>query len=263
MQISKVVGLPHVTYAPTEETKEAPNSNKQMIRKPMQDKRQIGNPTQSESTFFKPNDNTKKQLLDGSRLKISKLRIPTRSPVVFRQVSQEESSMSQVLDFLYLGNSRDARNSKSLKRLGITHIINATHDLPNYVEDNNEIKYLRVAVEDNGTADLMPYFVPVIEFIDGAIRSKGCVLVHCQEGISRSASLVVAYIMAHSNLLLVDALTVVSHARPIICPNINFLGQLDKFYQVLQHSSKSNLQSSPRIHQNVEQMITERFENIK
>lgn len=63
----------------------------------------MGNPIQSENTSFKPNDNSKKQLLDGSRLKISKLRIPTRSPVIFRQVSQEKSSMSQVLDFLYLG----------------------------------------------------------------------------------------------------------------------------------------------------------------
>uniref|UniRef100_A0A0R3SQP6 protein-tyrosine-phosphatase n=1 Tax=Hymenolepis diminuta TaxID=6216 RepID=A0A0R3SQP6_HYMDI len=202
-------------------------------------------------------------LLNGSRLKISKLRIPTRSPVIFRQVSQEKSSMSQVLDFLYLGNSRDARNSETLKQLGITHIINATHDLPNYIEDNNEIKYLRVAVEDSGTADLMPYFVPVIEFIDGAIRSKGSVLVHCQEGISRSPSLVVAYIMAHSNLLLMDALTVVSYARPIICPNINFLGQLDKFYQALQHSRKPYLQSYPCIHQNVEQMITKRFQEYQ
>lgn len=47
----------------------------------------------------------------------------------------------------------------------ITHVINATNDLPNFFEEDSKLKYLRVDVEDSGTADLMPHFRPVIEFI--------------------------------------------------------------------------------------------------
>lgn len=99
--------------------------------------------------------------------------------------------------------------------------------------------------------------------LDGAVQSKGRVLVHCREGVSRSASLVAAYLMAHSNLSLMHTLAVVSHTRPIICPNINFLGQLDKFHQSLQHKTKSYLHADPNLRQSVEQQITRRFRDYQ
>ncbi|VDN97851.1 unnamed protein product [Rodentolepis nana] len=253
----------NTTYGSIEKIKDNTHPNKQTTRKPMRDKTHIEHLTLSGTANPTPNNNSSKLLLNKNRLKIPKLKIPPRPPVVFRSVSRENVSISQILDFLYLGNSRDARNFESLKELGITHIINATRDLPNYVEGNGDIKYLRVAVEDSGTADLTPYFTPTIEFIDVTVRAKGRVLVHCQEGVSRSASLVIAYIMAHSNLSLMRAFTVVSHARPIICPNINFLGQLDQFYQSLQHSNNAYVQSYPYIHQSVEQMIAKRYQDYQ
>nr|CDS25432.1 Dual specificity protein phosphatase 10 [Hymenolepis microstoma] len=247
----------NATNGPIENVKDNSHPNKQTT-KPIRDIDHIEHLTLS--GIANPSS---KLLLNSNRSKIPKLKIPTRTPVVFRSGSQENATLSQILDFLYLGNSRDARNFESLKKLGITHIINATRDLPNYVEDNGDIKYLRVAVEDSGTADLTPYFTPTIEFIDVTVRSQGRVLVHCQEGVSRSASLVVAYIMAHSNLSLMHALTVVSHARPIICPNINFLGQLDQFYQSIQHSNNTYFQSYPCVHHRVEQMIAKRFQDYQ
>ena len=59
------------------------------------------------------------------------------------------------------------------------------------------------------------------------------VLVHCHAGVSRSATIVIAYIMKHTQLNMHDAYTFVKDRRTIISPNFNFLGQLHLFEQDL------------------------------
>ncbi|KAM7538136.1 hypothetical protein Aperf_G00000072822 [Anoplocephala perfoliata] len=216
--------------------KEAGNSEDWCKGKSFQDEALQNDPSVSENKVPKSHNGTNKRLFDQQRMKVSKLKMAPGAPIIFHQLSQEDSSMSQILDFLYIGNAKDSKNAKVLMDKRITHVINATYDLPNFFEEEGKLKYLRVEVEDSGTADLMPHFRPVIDFIDEAVRSGGRVLVHCQEGVSRSASLVIAYIMAHSNLTLMHAIEVVSHARAIIFPNINFLGQLNTFYNSLQYN---------------------------
>lgn len=53
----------------------------------------------------------------------------------------------------------------------------------------------------------------------------GKVFVHCAMGVSRSATLVLAFLMIHENMTLVDALKTVGSHRDI-CPNTGFLSQL-------------------------------------
>ena len=58
-------------------------------------------------------------------------------------------------------------------------------------------------------------------------RVRDCgVLVHCYAGVSRSATVTVAYIMKHLKMPLNEAYQFVKNKRPVISPNLNFMGHL-------------------------------------
>jgi len=138
---------------------------------------------------------------------------------------------SEILSYLFIGNQRDAANKERLVQLGITHIINVTSQLPLNFEGEG-FSYKRLPATDSGSQNLKQYFTEAVEFIDNARESQGKVLVHCQAGVSRSPTIVLAYLMARSQKSLTEAFNLVKELRPIIAPNLNFMGQLLEFEQL-------------------------------
>lgn len=83
-------------------------------------------------------------------------------------------------------------------------------------------------IEEN----IIQYFPETYEFIKDALASKGRVLVHCQAGVSRSPTIVAAYMMREKQLSAQQALDIIKLRRAIIEPNRGFLEQLNLYHEL-------------------------------
>ncbi|XP_037685063.1 dual specificity protein phosphatase 26 [Choloepus didactylus] len=130
---------------------------------------------------------------------------------------------------LYLGDQDIANNRRELRRLGITHVLNASHSKWRGTPEAYEglgIRYLGVEAHDSPAFDMSIHFQTAADFIHRALSQPGGkILVHCAVGVSRSATLVLAYLMLYHHLTLVEAIKKVKDHRGII-PNRGFLRQL-------------------------------------
>jgi len=130
---------------------------------------------------------------------------------------------------IYLGGDSGANDYAKLTELGITHILNVSDCLPNYYEDTTTITYMRVSIADCGSVILKDYFPTVFQFITNALDTGRGILVHCFAGKSRSASFVIAYLMAFQNMKYMDAFRHVQTHRAVVEPNLGFELQLHAF----------------------------------
>ncbi|GJE89850.1 dual specificity phosphatase domain-containing protein [Phanerochaete sordida] len=171
--------------------------------------------------------------------------------VWFNDPRFDGSFPSRVLPFLYLGNLNHAANAYMLHALGITHVVSVgecalippEHGQGAFQaglatakpgslwieEREGRIKVLDIkGVCDDGIDSLEPQLPPICEWIDEARREGGKVLVHCRVGVSRSATVTIAYVMKHLNIPLVDAYLIVRSRRlsVLIQPNMRLLYNL-------------------------------------
>ncbi|GAB1607565.1 dual specificity protein phosphatase 4-like [Argonauta hians] len=141
----------------------------------------------------------------------------------------------EILPHVFLGDHCHARNIDLLKKLGMTAVINVSSSCSNYFP--NDFRYLTIPVEDSQYADLSSWFQQAITFIDQEKSVGGRVLVHCHAGVSRSATVCLAYLMQYDGLGLDSAFEYVQSRRSVISPNLNFMKQLQDFEKELSESS--------------------------
>ena len=86
---------------------------------------------------------------------------------------------------------------------------------------------------DSDKEDIKKYFGSSYEFIDEAIKNNGNVLVHCHAGISRSSSILIAYIMKSQKMSLEKVLELMKSKREKVNPNTGFMKQLKDYEKEL------------------------------
>ncbi|XP_021348607.1 dual specificity protein phosphatase 1-like [Mizuhopecten yessoensis] len=133
----------------------------------------------------------------------------------------------EILPYLFLGNSQHASQFELLERLGITSLINVSTSCRNHFEE--KFTYMNIPLDDNDTADLAAWFTRSITFIDTVKEQSGRVLVHCHAGVSRSATICLAYLMFTAKIGLEVAFEHVQSRRSVISPNLNFMRQLKAY----------------------------------
>ena len=109
----------------------------------------------------------------------------------------------------------------------MTHILNLAPDVePAYPE---HFQYKTVPVLDIPETNIISYFPQCFEVLDDAVKSGGCVLVHCKAGVSRAAAVVIGYLIRQNDMDYQQAFDFVKSKRPSIKPNPGFVAQLKEY----------------------------------
>ncbi|KAJ8595799.1 phosphatases II [Rhizopogon salebrosus TDB-379] len=125
---------------------------------------------------------------------------------------------------IYIGNLSAALSTDVRKKLGITHVLTVC---PDY--SSTDPNHLTIPVQDSEYEDLLIHLPEGCRFIQSALDQGGIVLVHCLMGVSRSATVVCAYLMSTQRLSAHAAIQYVRKRRPKIHPNYGFMKQLIAF----------------------------------
>ncbi|XP_057203521.1 dual specificity protein phosphatase 22-A [Triplophysa rosa] len=136
------------------------------------------------------------------------------------------NGMNKVVDGLYLGNIRDSENRENLSRQGITHILSVCNNAKPVLEDKT---YLCIHAADASSQNLSQHFKDCIRFIHECRLNGGACLVHCLAGVSRSTTMVVAYLMTVTSYSWEECLSAVKAVRSFVGPNYGFQQQLQEF----------------------------------
>ncbi|MCI4388915.1 hypothetical protein PGIGA_G00091530 [Pangasianodon gigas] len=146
------------------------------------------------------------------------------------------SGPTRILPHLYLGCQRDVLNMDLMQQNDIAYVLNASNTCPkpDFIPESH---FLRVPVNDSFCEKILPWLDKSVEFIEKAKACNARVLVHCLAGISRSATIAIAYIMKRMDMSLDEAYRFVKEKRPTISPNFNFLGQLLDFEKKIKSPS--------------------------
>lgn len=132
--------------------------------------------------------------------------------------------MSLITEGLYLGDHRNATSMRWLKQHNISHIVNCAKEHHEYFP--GEFVYLSLHLDDSEDQVLYHVLEQSHNFIKDALDNGGSVLVHCHAGISRSASVVIYYLMKTSNNEYDRIYFFVKSRRAQVNPNKGFIKQL-------------------------------------
>jgi len=163
-------------------------------------------------------------------------------------VDLRESFFSEITRTLYLGARPNQERVQELKAAGVTHIVSCLME-----EDRSRMAFLQqdfhhlfFGVRDGMHQDIAGTFSQFFDFAAAATASdpKAKVFVHCEVGVSRSATLVIALLMKTEGMSFLDALCRVRSKRFQVLPNIGFASQLQRLEHELQPRSVTRVPSS-------------------
>lgn len=149
-----------------------------------------------------------------------------RSAYSTTMVAQERISISDMWGDgrIWQSNSAGAHHKEALSARKICRILDLSgggdYALP------HDCKRVAIALEDHCDTQLSCVLNECFDFIDGAIASDMCILVHCEHGRSRSSACIIAWLMKRQSMTLDSALNHCKQRRSAVRPNNGFFRQL-------------------------------------
>jgi protein-tyrosine phosphatase len=135
-------------------------------------------------------------------------------------------SKSKIINNLYIGNYTTALYESN----DFDIVINCTNNIPMFKDDQSKCIRIPIADTEDFNDDLLHHLPSVTEIIHKNIDKK--ILVHCQQGSSRSASVVCAYLIRYYKMSVTDAVEYVKSKRQSALHTLVFIRALNSYNDV-------------------------------
>jgi protein-tyrosine phosphatase len=136
--------------------------------------------------------------------------------------------MTRIISHLYLGSKFNAQNPRELRYHGIQTVINVAWEAQRPCDD--EFKYIKYHWVNVPGFDILVEMDQIVDQIHHEISEGRNLLVHCAAGKSRSASVIIGYLIKYFKMSFEDAYDYVKAYRgSIVLPNQGFVEQLKKY----------------------------------
>ncbi|KAE8721366.1 Dual specificity protein phosphatase PHS1 [Hibiscus syriacus] len=170
--------------------------------------------------FFEGSDNN--SVVDADELKVRLEHILERIALISEAANTEKPSL--ITRTLFIGGALAARSAYTLQHFGITHVLCLCSNEIGQADSqyNDLFEYKNFSIYDNVDSNISSIFEEVCDFIDHVEQIGGRVLVHCFEGKSRTATVMIAYLMLRKNLTLLEAWNSLKRAHRRAQPNDGF-----------------------------------------
>jgi protein-tyrosine phosphatase len=140
--------------------------------------------------------------------------------------------MSKILPRLWLSGAGEAYDGSFLRYGKITHVLNCAEELSARPQQyGTDVVIQHIPMEDDESPEVELQILKAVNQLQDWYRQEYRVLVHCRAGISRSPTVVIAWMMLCNNMSFDDAWKKVVAARNYIRPNdyfMKFLKNLEK-----------------------------------
>ncbi|PWA64767.1 protein kinase-like domain-containing protein [Artemisia annua] len=172
------------------------------------------------SGFFEGNESN--AVVDALELKLRLEHVLERISLISDAGNTEKPS--SVTSFLFIGGALAARSVYTLQHIGITHILClCTNEIGQSDSQRRDLfEYQNFSICDEEDSNISEIFEEAHQFIDAVEQKGGKVLVHCFEGRSRSATVVLAYLMMRKNYTLQKAWNTLRRVHRRAQPNDGF-----------------------------------------
>ncbi len=146
---------------------------------------------------------------------------------------------TEILIGLWIGDYNDSQNIPFIKNNNIKYIINCTNNL-NFQKIDN-INKIRIPLSDhpnhnyiNNNKKMLKYLDNTINIIYDNINKNNNILIHCNKGIQRSPTIILAYLIKFGKISKKEAISFLkSKNENFFMPHHNFDYSINKFINLL------------------------------
>ncbi len=133
----------------------------------------------------------------------------------------------KIINNLYLGNASTAKDLNLLKLYGIKVIVSLSGNF----HYPSEFICLHNHFSDTGQSEIISHLQQCTEFIYQQI-TKYPILVHCQGGVSRSPTIILAYLVKYTSMSFDESITHLTTCRPSVRFKPHFINQIQQWLKL-------------------------------